>query len=524
MDHDDPVFNEPVASGALRVHLVGDRDTALGHLRGARQLLGQMRSIYGVNQRIADGQPGGFYRMRHQLPDGTLIEAWTNDGQDAVRISAPVPASTPPVLVSTPAPAAAGQARPRASAAPAVTLPVPAPPAQDDAAPTLLDSPAAAETVKTRVGTRSVVVCGTNSTFADAFMWRESDGATFGIPLPAGGPNPYMIAAAVSGGGDVVGYVSFGKDGPELGVFQVVAFVWTEQRGSEVLDGGNAMASAISNDGSTIGGSTFVRYYDNSPEFLYERYELPCYWLRGTDGSYGRIALPLPGGCISGRATGVSDDGKTLVGYCSSYEDPDGFTIFHDSIVRWTRDGGMEVIRSVTYSGNFPEIPVISGDGTAVAWLSPYSERQMGMYWSEKTGVVTLGEQFVPGALSYDGDVVYGNFITPDVITPGARWTVGGGLELITGNLGIGTARAYRAEDADVLTASLDADVTDGEQIEAFTVFDDQGEVYGKGRAVLVTRNGGTPVLHLFDAVYLGSLGMAGLNSSTDTGDDNEPV
>lgn len=81
------VFNEPRATGWLRTDLLGDVDKAKGYVQEARKMLGSMRTLYGVNQRIADGEPGGFYRSSRLLGDGSTIEVITNDGQDNIRIT-----------------------------------------------------------------------------------------------------------------------------------------------------------------------------------------------------------------------------------------------------------------------------------------------------------------------------------------------------------------------------------------------------------------------------------------------------
>jgi hypothetical protein len=85
----DMVFDEPHATGWLRAEFFGDPDLAKEYLGDARKQLGAMRTRYGVNARIANGEPGGFYRDFKVLPDGAQIETLTNDGQDTVRITLP---------------------------------------------------------------------------------------------------------------------------------------------------------------------------------------------------------------------------------------------------------------------------------------------------------------------------------------------------------------------------------------------------------------------------------------------------
>lgn len=88
-DKPDLVFDEPTATGPLRAEFFGDAEAGKEYLGAARKQLGAMRSHYGVNERIANGEPGGFFRDLRVQPDGTQIETLTNDGQDTVRVTVP---------------------------------------------------------------------------------------------------------------------------------------------------------------------------------------------------------------------------------------------------------------------------------------------------------------------------------------------------------------------------------------------------------------------------------------------------
>lgn len=81
-------YDEPVATGWLRTELLGDHGRAALYLQTARGLLGTMRSIHGVNERVAAGESGGFYQRSQTLDDGTVIEVSTNNGMDMIRITA----------------------------------------------------------------------------------------------------------------------------------------------------------------------------------------------------------------------------------------------------------------------------------------------------------------------------------------------------------------------------------------------------------------------------------------------------
>lgn len=102
-DKPDLVYNEPIATGWLRTELYGDVEQARDLLPYARRLLGNMRTFQGVNERIANGEPGGFYRNGLSLPSGARIEVLTNDGHDTVRIGVrDVEQFTPPAVQEAP--------------------------------------------------------------------------------------------------------------------------------------------------------------------------------------------------------------------------------------------------------------------------------------------------------------------------------------------------------------------------------------------------------------------------------------
>jgi hypothetical protein len=86
----DQPANEPVHTGWLRTQLSGDIDTARSYLRTARKMVGALRTVHGVNERIGAGEPGGFYKQHLEMTDGTRIEVYTNNGLDTIRISTPL--------------------------------------------------------------------------------------------------------------------------------------------------------------------------------------------------------------------------------------------------------------------------------------------------------------------------------------------------------------------------------------------------------------------------------------------------
>lgn len=198
------VFDEPRATGWVRTELYGDRDKAGELIPVARVQLGRMRIMYGVNQRIGDGEPGGFYHATNTLPDGSVIQTTTNNGQDIIRI----------------------QAAPDA------------PEEEDEGEPSQIDY---------------IAVAGHyvyNSTYYYYAPYRWKNGAGFDYPefLPA---YYYGVAEGMSEDGEMLcGYM--GGDDYEQ------AFTWTPNGGTVGLgwlaDEENSHATAVAADGGTVAG------------------------------------------------------------------------------------------------------------------------------------------------------------------------------------------------------------------------------------------------------------------------------
>lgn len=85
----EPWDEAPVYTGWVQTLYGGDIERAQGYERSARRLLGALRTQYGINARLAAGEPGGFYKGVRTLEDGTRIEVTHNDGRDVIRIESP---------------------------------------------------------------------------------------------------------------------------------------------------------------------------------------------------------------------------------------------------------------------------------------------------------------------------------------------------------------------------------------------------------------------------------------------------
>lgn len=77
----------PVETGPINFTFLNDEDAAKGYIYQARKFMAFTKQQYGVYERIASGQPGGFHRNSVDLEDGTRITVYTNDGIDTAVIA-----------------------------------------------------------------------------------------------------------------------------------------------------------------------------------------------------------------------------------------------------------------------------------------------------------------------------------------------------------------------------------------------------------------------------------------------------
>lgn len=81
--------DETIYTGPLPTQITGDVTLGKTYAREGRRMLGAMLSANGVNERIANGEPGGFFKRSVQMEDGTVVTVTTNDGFHVLRIDTP---------------------------------------------------------------------------------------------------------------------------------------------------------------------------------------------------------------------------------------------------------------------------------------------------------------------------------------------------------------------------------------------------------------------------------------------------
>ena len=201
------------------------------------------------------------------------------------------------------------------------------------------------------------------------------------------------------------------------------AFRWTQEEGMvglRYLPGGTAPSDArgVSADGRVIVGAA-----------AYEAIMVPVRWVDGQIEPLGDL-----GGNRLGEANAVSDDGEVVVGYSRS---PEGVEAF-----RWTAATGMAGLGDLAGGSFRSEALGVSADGEVVVGKSITREgvgqvNYGAMYWTEKTGMVGLGDlagdafSSSAAAISGDGRTIvgygYGKWFGLSV----AEWRDGRGPERV---------------------------------------------------------------------------------------------
>jgi uncharacterized membrane protein len=119
----------------------------------------------------------------------------------------------------------------------------------------------------------------------------------------------------------------------------------------------------------------------------------------------------LPGGSISSFASGLSDDGRVIIGMSRSDAG--------DETYRWTAETGLEPLNLLEGQNYFDtsNVTALSADGTViVGYGSGNAASREGFRWTQETGMVSLGSEFFSRELlfslardvSADGMVVVG--------------------------------------------------------------------------------------------------------------------
>lgn len=262
----------------------------------------------------------------------------------------------------------------------------------------------------TAVSADGTVVAGSSSrrdgTDGRAFRWTASGGMqSLGVvehPANSGDGNVTSIAYGVSADGSVI----VGQSGSPFGA--VEPFRWTAPGGIRPLGkpgqprvGGAAYA--ISADGSTVVGSSA---------------NMPFRW----SALGGLETLEHPGlrhGTAAGRA--VSADGSVVVGWFPTIEhDEDEFSV---EDFRWTREGGLQVIRKGDDSPHGLELALsVSADGSVVLgadgfratlWTREGGVRLLSDVLTRDYGLDLTGWTLEAGFVSADGSTIVGRGVNP---------------------------------------------------------------------------------------------------------------
>jgi probable HAF family extracellular repeat protein len=290
----------------------------------------------------------------------------------------------------------------------------------------------------------TVVGRATDSTVARrAIRWTRDEGM-LDLGVLAGATRAEAIA--VNADGSVV--VGISDDGVQGGFRR--AFLWTRTGGMRdlgTLPGGTtSSAAAVNADGTVVVGTAATA--NGSRAFRWTEVE----------GMQDLGVLPLPGEGAASNGSGVSSDGSVIAG-SSSILDPQSAHLF-----RWTTAGGMEDLGVLPNSYGYVRATAISGDGSTIVGydLEVFpSNEQYAIRWTRAAGIELLDDPkqglsaSTAVAVSADGSVIVGVVYGVGAV----RWTQDGrmtiesvltaaGIDLSGWSLGVGVI----AVSADGLT------------------------------------------------------------------------
>jgi probable HAF family extracellular repeat protein len=130
----------------------------------------------------------------------------------------------------------------------------------------------------------------------------------------------------------------------------------------------------------------------------------------------------LPGGPFSSTATGVSGDGRTVVG--------SGATDLGHEQFRWTLAEGLVSLGDLPGGDQNAQARAVSSSGAVIVGSGVNGITQFATRWESSTGLVVLSgltTASVAIGVSADGSVVVGAFVSPQG-NQAFRWTAAGGL------------------------------------------------------------------------------------------------
>ncbi len=234
--------------------------------------------------------------------------------------------------------------------------------------------------------------------------------------------------AKFSTDGKFLSGTSMGSQGPALSRYDTTTGVWTLMGDlGYVLDGTVSAGFAISGDGTTVVGNSWV----NDPGFGYAH--------AVAVDSNGVIDLGSLFAHKSTRADAVNSDASVIVGY-QDFNGP-----WKSAVWRKNPAGGYfpnEYILldasgdSTDEFNQMGQCRAVSADGQWIGGGGDYANNYEPWIWSESTGVINLGQLPDVGtgnvaAMSADGSIVVGWFEGWDFGIPRTPfiWTSAGGLE-----------------------------------------------------------------------------------------------
>lgn len=277
--------------------------------------------------------------------------------------------------------------------------------------------------------------------------WTKEAGASDLGTIAGYDPNLYFSAMNTDGS-TIVGY---GID--NFGNQNLIR--WTSAGGLEdlgALNGGSMEASAISNNGGVIVGSSDLGPYHDA-------------WRWTAAHGLERLDT-LTGNNNDNYATGVSGDGSTIIGrgYNSSLD----YEAWY-----WTEANGTQTLGSL--GGDDSSAAAISWDGSVIAGIARDGNGTYQVYrWTQSNGMQSIGDlgggiygSHNFGAMTSDGRVIIGNSDN-GTYNEAFRWTVDGGMQ---GLGALASNNPFSSADAMSADGSVIAGISDGGAGLGYTYF-----------------------------------------------------
>ncbi len=235
---------------------------------------------------------------------------------------------------------------------------------------------------------------------------------------------------------------------------------WTRSQGLRELPLAAGMINGKCNDATRggaiiVGNVRFQSASSNQPSAYWAGFSQPI------------VLGDLPGGTLTGTTTGVSADGRVMVGEGRSSLGPEAWI--------WTQQSGMVGLGDLPGGSFFSLAEGVSADGTVVTGYGRNDRGDEAFRWTPQTGMIGAGTPSRAWAVSSDGTTIVGGLVTSS--SPSAReafrWHVDTGVVSLGVLAGMTTATAYSVNsDGTVIGGECTVRMYDGTIVHQAFIWD----------------------------------------------------